>query len=471
MPLWVGFRRECSVIEGIRPLRGRLMGSVISSLDYAYAWRLLLPFGLTARLVTVGLGAEKSAWWTEELNRANAGSIVGAGLEGALIDLEGSESDDREGLASTVDWVAAWGAGGDVSKFKRSLPGRFSHVREYALIPPSRPRVVVPLQDSRNAVVTLGLHRPGRTVARLVVFFVRGLARLGVRVLLRRTVLIVAADPCSTARFGVGREIDSQADYGLYLGTPSEDRKTVALPLVRGRADRVLKVSSSESSKRAILNEIESLHVLERSNVSRMIPRLVDSYVVGGSLFLVQEYRERVPISKASLRAEAIDFLAELSVVERKQCSLGEYLELKGLNIAPQRATGCSDAGDRVLERLNSRASEMIWLHRSHGDFAPWNSSYTDHGFFVFDWEDSSPNVPALFDAFYFVISEWVHLSRSDPPEKVVAKSIQFARKVADSTSLFIDDLKVYLGLWLLVCGKRFSRNEELLNVLDLEMA
>lgn len=441
------------------------MESDVGCLDYEYGWRLLLPLSSTSRLITVGLTDHQSEWWFSEFSGVGAASSNGADIRGGLFDVSELEGDDFEKASIGLDWVAAWGEGGRVSRLKRALPSMLTHVREYALIPPGRPRVVVPLSDSRNTSVALGLHRPGRLVARLAVLALRGLARAGVRFFLRRAVLLVATDPHKSMDSELGGSAGCHTDYGLYLGTRNANRKTVVLPLVNGRADRVLKISSSETSRHAIANEVEALRTLERSHISRMIPRVLDCYEVNGRLFMAQEYRRRARTSNAALSDEAVSFLAELSIVERRQCSLGDYLSTHCL----KESVGRSPIEDRLLRKLSGRSSENIWLHRSHGDFTTWNCSHTNLGFFVFDWEESSSDTPALFDAFYFVIAEWVHLSRSDSPKHVVNNALQFAGQVAASTSLFIEDLRLYLCMWLLVCGSKFPRSEELMSVLELE--
>ena len=98
--------------------------------------------------------------------------------------------------------------------------------------------------------------------------------------------------------------------------------------------------------------------------------------------------------------------------------------------------------------QVASRAT--IWGHRSHGDFAPWNCSWTTKGFFVFDWEQSLSWDVALGDAFYFILGPIVSADRSPKLAVVESDALALAATVVGSADLDIEDIRVYWVLWLL---------------------
>lgn len=116
-------------------------------------------------------------------------------------------------------------------------------------------------------------------------------------------------------------------------------------------------------------------------------------------------------------------------------------------------------AASKLWSRLTGLANEkkQICLHRCHGDFAPWNCAWTDRGLFVFDWEESREQGLALGDAFYYVLSPFVHVQKNPDAGKVLAMAVEFATDVSTRSGLCAGltprcetDVRVYLALWLL---------------------
>ena len=48
-------------------------------------------------------------------------------------------------------------------------------------------------------------------------------------------------------------------------------------------------------------------------------------------------------------------------------------------------------------------AETLVFFHRTHGDFVPWNIRMKNGELYVFDWEDSLPKGLPFTDAFHFI--------------------------------------------------------------------
>jgi hypothetical protein len=161
-----------------------------SFLDYRFGWRWLLPVCDGDQTVSVGLGADEQQWWAQKLKLVSSRD---EGFIGCLISLDNATPVEivNSIINANPHWLCAWGSGSSVNRLRSSLHG-FGSVREYALLPAGKPRVVVPLSSPKNAVAGLRLHRPGRWLARVGLIVARGFARLGYYGLLRRSVLLIA---------------------------------------------------------------------------------------------------------------------------------------------------------------------------------------------------------------------------------------------------------------------------------------
>jgi hypothetical protein len=144
-----------------------------------------------------------------------------------------------------------------------------------------------------------------------------------------------------------------------------------------------------------------------------------------------------------------VEFLALLSAQGRE---LRPLLSLVSELRDPQVPRPPSAVVHLAIERLSDAASggALVWGHRTHGDFAPWNCSWTTAGLFVFDWERSQEWDLALSDAFHHVVGPFIQIHRNRDPRRVSREALQFARAVALRAGLAIDDLTPYWTAWLL---------------------
>lgn len=409
-------------------------------LDFRLGWRWLLPGQCGGVMAVHGLSSDE----TEYLAGVRTPLGVGGQSDGFLTaDLE----------AAQVVCVRVDRAGG--AYWRARLKESFLHVREYALLPAGNPRVVVPLSSPHHAVAALGLHRPGGLGARLGVAVALFLARRGNFGLLRRRVLLIATrDPGLLPMGAICAELPTHLDevpldYALYLGTADDNRKTVVLPLGQAVPRMILKVAETAKACAAVRNEAAALELMGRSSIANYVPKFGGLVESGQALTLYQEYRPRQQASPRKMQGAVVEFLASLSGLSRHSMPLADYL---GNSNETSQSRRVAKACESVLARLNAFAATgtQVWLHRNHGDFAPWNCAWTDKGFFVFDWEESREQTLALGDAFYYVISPALHIQRRPNAKKTLAMALLVAGQVATAGGLGNLDIRLYLALWLL---------------------
>ncbi len=147
-----------------------------------------------------------------------------------------------------------------------------------------------------------------------------------------------------------------------------------------------------------------------------------------------------------------VDLLACLSTLDRRSRRLQDILaDLPAVNTDlyedPDRRALMSIRG--WLETQVDRGAQ-VWEHRSHGDFAPWNCSWTDKGLFVFDWEESHLQTLAFGDAFYFAVSPMLHVSRNPNPALALKKALALATQISTRQPSPIADVKLHFALWVM---------------------
>jgi len=438
-------------------------------LDYRFGWRWLLPDLTGNRVVSHGLCEDEQQWWAQTQSLTLVPNQA-ENFDGYLIalDLAAPDAIAIQMNSATPRWLCAWGSGASVSRLRSSLHG-FGSIREYALLPAGKPRVVVPLSSPQKVVAGLRLHQPGRWLARVGLLVARGFARLGYYELLRRRVLLIAtreneAVPQGAVQAGMNASIaGGRADYALYLGTPDDNRKTVVLPLGDAPPSVILKVAETLKSRIALKNEARALTAMGMTSLADQVPKLIGLKETGVRLTLAQEFRQRHSIGQTRMSEAVVNFLAGLAEIDRKQVALADLLRVEegaGRMITKINLSSMTEnAALKLRSRLVTLANEgkQIWLHRCHGDFAPWNCAWTYRGLFVFDWEESRERGLALGDAFYYVLSPFVHVKKNLDSGKALAMAVEFAVDVSTrsdfctgSASHCETEARVYLALWLL---------------------
>lgn len=430
-------------------------------LDHRFAWRWLLPWEPEQRICVAGFDEIERRFLHADLARV---AVVEdpRQADGWVIDADHASAESvcnrGCGIGKNIRWVALVGSGRSLRRHRRLLCGAFRFISEYALLPPGNPRVVAPLRNSQDALISLDLHRPGRWLARQALRLAGALARVGLVFPLRRRVLVIATREgrlwprgavCADLPTYPGGE---DRDYALYLGTPGANQKTTALLLGSSTPDTLIKAGSSPAARRALRNEGAALTFLRKTALRAQVPelrRLVDNE---HGLALYQEYRSRQRIRRQAMERSVVDFLAGLSTLNRSSRALADLLD----DMAVDGSVRCDVPEDERFRRhvrhwLQRRADwgASVWVHRSHGDFAPWNCSWTDQGLFVFDWERSSPRTLAFGDAFYYAVAPALHVARKPDPATTLTGALTLAERVANRCGLKTADVKLHFAVWL----------------------
>lgn len=434
------------------------VSSVETALDFQFGWRWLLPAQNGQHISYVGLDAAELQWW-QTAHEVVCQSGLGSGLAAESLFVALDPLNQTQVFAqlanSELGLVCVWGSGQAVQRLRSQLRG-FGAVHEYALLPAGNPRVVVPLSSPRAAVAGLCLHRPGRWVAKVGMMVARILAYCGNYILLRGKVLLIATRVANTVPQGALQAgLDAalhgaHSDFALYLGTPDGNRKTVVLPVGDGTPALILKVAATPTARAALQNEASVLALLAGTPLTTRVPKLFGLKDAGVRLTLTQEYRQRQAVDTGVMQGAVLDFLTDLSVLGRDQIALANWLQPQ----VGDHALGLEKAGAKLRTRIEASATSgtQIWLHRNHGDFAPWNCSWTAQGLFVFDWEESRARRLALDDAFYYVLSPFVHVHKKPNAQKALVLALQFGGKLCSRMAATgaAADVRLYLALWLL---------------------
>lgn len=439
-----------------------------AEMDYRFGWRWLLPtVKESARMYA--FTADEEQFWRRILFDVEWGSEVGRS-KFLLVNIDRCATQAQPTLADiqAAELVCAIGDRKRTKYWRTIFDETFPLVREYSLLPPDNPRVIIPLSSVRHAVSALSLHRPGRWVARLAMLLASVLAFFGNFWLLRGRVLLIATRstgfiPRSALQAGLPGRFDQRSiDYALYLGTPDDNRKTIVLPLGDLPPSIIFKVAETPRSRASLTNEASALSALLQSPLASCVPKLEDLISSDATLTLYQEYRPRRPVSQRKLDAAVINFLGKLMALNRQSIPLSVYLQ-----VLPEDQEECADdviSACRVLrERLQNKAAwgVEVLLHRTHGDFAPWNCAWTNQGLFVFDWEESEVDGLALQDAFYYVIAPALLVQRNASATETLNEVFCFANQVVEASGMKLD-IQLYFALWLLTRSGRAKLYGEL---------
>jgi hypothetical protein len=242
------------------------------------------------------------------------------------------------------------------------------------------------------------------------------------------------------------------SSFALYLGNPDPCRKTVILPIEPGSDPRsIIKYAENDVAQKALEAERTALNALNASCVSQFVPKLLDHQITVAGRQLEIEYRKRRWIPQSRLQAVAIEFLKRLSTVDRTNKTLRSVLdEIQAVErCAPANPT--MRGRSAIREKIENLASPEFPVcgHLNHGDFAPWNCSWTTEGFFVFDWEASTKWAPAFDDAFYYAVAPFLHIRGSMSPGKAKRLAFTNASELIKTCAIQPEEIEIYWLLWL----------------------
>lgn len=448
--------------------------ATVSELDYLFGWRWLLPLAENSTIRLYGFEPNETLFW---VHGAAGGSVIEQGnadvliVQGERCGETGKPTPSEMEAAAVVCVIVGWQRS---RVWRVTLKGSFEAIREYGLLPAVDSRVVIPLSACSHAASALGLHRPGRSVARLGLLVARAMASVGSVILLQKHVLLIAtrdrhAIPYGAVQANLFAHVASvPSDYALYLGRPDENRKTVILPLGSSVAESVLKVASTARARAAINNEANALFVLSQSSLSELVPKLNGLESFGGVLTLYQEYRPRRQMGQGRLDATVVSFLGRLASLSSKLVPLSARLACLPADASASLPSVVAAAWHSVRGRLHEigESGGAVSVHRTHGDFAPWNCAWSDQGLFVFDWEDSREDGLALSDAFYYAIAPVLLAQRNASATRTLTAALDLAARVAKASHAK-PDVRVCMALWLLERAGQAGLYDELMVQLD----
>lgn len=448
-----------------------MAADLLPKLDYRFGWRWLLPIRDDDRLILSGFPENEKVFLRNELSPTSRFTNSMTEASAWIIN---AEDNGRAPVVTAQEYsrlnaVCVVGSRKIVNKWREALSKEFPFLYEYGFLPADNPRVIIPLEDSQKTISALRLHRPGRRLARMGLLLMRVLASLGLNALLRRRTLCIAIRgqtrvPMGVVKTGLGTRLpEAKWEFALYLGTPDKKRKTVILPLT-DPIKVVLKTAASPDARKALMSELSTLRTLASTSLSVNIPKVLDVVECGDTLTLFLEYRQRESIRPIGYREAIVDLLVSLSAQDRNSQVLSNLLE-KGWS----ECGAWQNGNDRrvysaVIRKLEQAAAKgkMLWVNRSHGDFAPWNCSWTKEGLFVFDWEESRKDMLAFGDCFYFVVAPAVLVFKRPNFTKISNEALGLAAEVAEKTGLPVEDLRIYFAIWLL---ERASKHNDPLYV------
>lgn len=426
--------------------------------DFRFGWRWLLPIRDDDRVALSGFREDEQTFWRLVLTPnglADAAHAATIWIINTDHD-EGVRGDDIPDF-SHLNVVCVVGSNKVVSKWRKAMSMHFPVLREYGLLPADNPRVVVPLNLPRYVAAALQLHRPGRRLARCALLAARVMVSIGRFGLLRGRVLCIAVRdetclPMGAESAGLATRLpEMRGVFALYLGTPGRNRKTVILP-VNDSPQVVLKMAESPDARHALENELSALRTLAASLLAPNVPAVLDVVECGDTLTLYQEYRQRRSVRGTRYREAVVDFLAILSTQNLRRQPLGSILSVGWGEFGAWKSRRNRRLFSAVVRGLEQAAAEgmMLCVHRTHGDFAPWNCAWTKQGLFVFDWENSREYEPTFGDAFYFVVAPAVLISQRADPARVARQAMGLAAEVASKAGFPVEGLRIYWALWLL---------------------
>ena len=440
-----------------------------AEMDYRFGWRWLLP-AVEGSIRIYGFSDEEKQFWYKQLpdvewySEVTPPKFLLANNDRYATQIEPSFADIQ-----AAELVCVIGDRKQTKYWRTILNKTFPLIREYSLLPSDNPRVIIPLSSIRYAVTALSLHRPGRWIARLAISLARVLAFFGNFWLLRGRVLLIATRatgfiPSSALQVGLPSRFGQQSiDYALYLGTSDDNRKTVVLPLGDLPPSIILKVAETPRARASLMNEASALSALSQLPLASYVPKLEDLISSDAMLTLCQEYRSRRPVSQRKLNAAVINFLGQLMALNHQSTPLSVYLQVLPDDSEECMADDVISACRALRGKLQNQAelNVEILLHRTHGDFAPWNCIWTDQNLFVFDWEESEADGLALQDAFYYVIAPALLVQRKASAAETLNAVFCFANRVVEASGQKLD-IRIYLALWLLTHVGRAELYDEL---------
>ncbi|MCH2214890.1 MAG: phosphotransferase [Flavobacteriales bacterium] len=192
----------------------------------------------------------------------------------------------------------------------------------------------------------------------------------------------------------------------IFMGTPGVQQAALCSLKENGTLRRFVKIPLTQESSELLQNEKEALvrltdKSLEYISIPAIENRLDRSVLVQESL----KAKRRTHVAAfTELHASALKELHQLSVNSKSlnQCSFWEQIQASLIRIKPSKTELKQIL--KLCGELSSfvDVSKSVSLSMCHGDFTPWNMLLDRDRLYLYDWELSYSEAPALFDFFHF---------------------------------------------------------------------
>jgi hypothetical protein len=303
----------------------------------------------------------------------------------------------------------------------------------YIGLPPSNPRLLVPLATLRVQSCSFSLYSPGSGYGKFIKWLGKTTARIGLMGMLGRFVAapvekfkvmrtiqpILTAEGVADLRNVWEKSMDERpVSIAFSLGTPNHYRKVTALIFDRNSKPLAFaKVGCTPQAVALISNERRALKKLHLRNVGNIsVPVVLAHGKTGLSVWFLQSPLLGGRLSPSSLQKDHIDFLTKLArdtgqVMSLASWDIWSFLhEVLNKPIPPIKEEFVSDRRlilnlcNRFLTLDSEESRELFPFAAAHGDFAPWNIRMTSNGITLFDWEHFLPLAPAGWDIIHFIV-------------------------------------------------------------------
>jgi len=240
----------------------------------------------------------------------------------------------------------------------------------------------------------------------------------------------------------------------IFLGTPGIQQTALISIIEAGNQTRFLKIPLTKVSQQLIQNEKAALYRLAKQSYTYLrTPSMSDVPV---SDVLSQENLKasgrKHEAEFTELHANALEELYQSSCHSTPlvQCLFWKQIQHNLQHSAPAKEELTPLYG--LCRELASFIDETksIVVSNCHGDFTPWNMLSDKSQIFLYDWELSFPQAPALLDLFHFHYQRGIlmeHLS-SKAIASDIAKAVQLEpiQRIVKNSKSDIDQLhRLYL--------------------------
>ena len=216
--------------------------------------------------------------------------------------------------------------------------------------------------------------------------------------------------PLSNTEHIIRRQYDDDISISYFLGNKGPRSKVTAQISRGNKISAYTKIGFGDEVTHLILNEHEVLNDLK--------PILGHSIPVATSLINEDKYvylTQTAPLQDSKKRNHLLnsndcDFILKVLNTTLRKLHTNDYSNELNLHERIDSIARLPDTYPLVstlnsaLDKFHSSNADEIVVGRCHGDFTMWNTlCLTDDTLYVFDWEYSRTNGPALSDLFHFL--------------------------------------------------------------------